>query len=84
MLPLLAEALAALLPILGKAAIAAVEDAVELTDEERAAKVERLMDEAERHERRALEREALERHRDAIRQWRKASRDRARADRLGR
>ena len=82
MLPLLAEALAAILPILGRAAIAAVEDATHLTDDERAAKVEALLDRAQRLERRALESEALERHRDAIRQWRQARRAAAKADRL--
>jgi len=82
MIPLLAEALAALLPILGKAAIAAVEDATHLTDDERAAKVEALLDRAQRLERRALESEALERHRAAIRQWRRAQRAASRADRM--
>lgn len=82
MIPLLAEALAAVLPILGRAAIAAVEDATELTDEERAERVEALLDRAQRLERRALESEALERHRDAIRQWRRAQRAAAKADRM--
>lgn len=82
MIPLLAEALAFLLPLVGKAAIAAVEDAVHLTDDERAAKVEALLDRAQRLERRALESEALERHRDAIWQWRRAQRAASRADRI--
>lgn len=53
MLPLLAEALAAILPGLGKAVVAAVEDAAELTDEERAVKVEALLEDAIVFERRA-------------------------------
>ena len=84
MIPLLAEALAAVLPVLGKAVVAAVEDAVELTDEERAAKVEALIEEAQRHEGRVKQLEELDRHRAAIRAWRKARRAEARADRLAR
>ena len=74
--------MAALLPILGKAAIAAVEDAAHLTDDERAARVEALLDRAQQLERRALESEVLERHRAAIRQWRRAQRAATKADRM--
>lgn len=82
MLPLLAKAIAYLVPLLGEAAVAAVRDAVVVDEDERAARVEALLEDAQRHERRALEREALGRHRDAIRQWRRAERAAAKADRL--
>lgn len=82
MLPLLAEALAFLLPLAGKAAIAAIENAAELTDEERAAKVERLLIQVQVHDRRAAMREAAGRHRGALLHWRRAQRAAARADRM--
>ena len=82
MLPLLAEAAAFLLPLVGEAAIAAIRDAAELTDEERAERVERLLIRVQVHDRRAAMREAAGKHRGALLQWRRARRAAARADRM--
>lgn len=61
-----------LLERLGLAAAAAAVDALEVTDEERADRVEQLLDRAEKKARRARDRGALGQHRTALRAWRQA------------
>lgn len=82
MLPLLAEAAAFLLPLVGEAAIAAIRDAAELTDEERAERIERLLIQVQVHDHRADMKETAGKHRGALLHWRRARRAEARADRL--
>lgn len=82
MIPLLAEAAAFLLPLVGEAAIAAIRDAAELTDEEHAERVERLLIRVQVHDRLAAVKEEAGRHRGAILHWRRAQRAASRADRM--
>lgn len=82
MAPLIAAALAFVAPYVEEAAVAAIRDAFDVSDEERAARVDRLLARVEEARREAEILEAAGRHRKALRKLMQAERRQARAGRI--